>query len=91
VRFEDMCRAPHETVQQVLAHCRLDAPPSWLEDKAAVIRFPSYYRPRFTVDELATIERHTEDAARRFGYPAHSEHLSRSSDDWATQTTMDAG
>ena len=80
VRFEDMCRAPHDKLQQVLTHCRLDAPPSWLEDKAAVIRFPSYYRPRFTTDELATIERHTAATARRFGYPARSEHLHPGSD-----------
>ena len=73
VRFEDMCRAPHETLQRAHAHCRLDAPPAWLEDKAAVIRFPSYYRPRFAEGELATIERHTAATARRFGYPDGSE------------------
>jgi Sulfotransferase family len=70
VRFEEMCREPRETLQRALAHCRLDAPPAWLEDKAAVIRFPSYYRPRFTADELAIIERHTAETALRFGYPA---------------------
>jgi Sulfotransferase family len=72
VRFEDMCRAPHETLQQALAHCRLDAPPAWLEDKAGVIRFPSYYRPRFAEGELAAIERHTAATAGRFGYPGAS-------------------
>jgi Sulfotransferase family len=69
VRFEDMCRAPDETLQRALAHCQLDAPLAWLEDKAGVIRFPTYYRPRFAEDELATIERHTAATARRFGYP----------------------
>jgi hypothetical protein len=87
VRFEDMCRAPHETLQQALAHCRLEAPPAWLEDKAAVIRFPSYYRPRFTDDELATIERHTADTARRFGYLTGSEPRMHSSDDEVSRTT----
>jgi Sulfotransferase family len=81
VRFEDMCRAPHETLQRTLAHCRLDAPPSWFEDKAAVIRFPSYYRPGFTEGELATIERHTAATALRFGYPASSELEMQGSDD----------
>jgi hypothetical protein len=90
VRFEDMCRTPHETLQQVLAHCGLDATPSWLEDKAAVIRFPSYYRPRFTADELATIERHTADTAGRFGYAARREHVRQSPDDRAGQTRLDA-
>jgi hypothetical protein len=84
VRFEDMCRAPRETLQQVLTHCRLDGPPSWLEDKAALIRFPSYYRPRFTSDELATIERHTAATAGRFGYPARSGDLRPSPTDPAT-------
>ena len=69
VRFEDMCRAPRETLQDALTHCRLEASPSWLQDQAAVIRFPSYYRPRFTDDELATIARHTAATAHRFGYP----------------------
>jgi Sulfotransferase family len=73
VRFEDMCRAPQETLQEALSHCRLDAPPSWLEDQAAVVRFPSYYRPRFSQDELATIERHTAATALRFGYPTSGE------------------
>jgi Sulfotransferase family len=73
VRFEDMCRAPHETLQRALAHCRLDSTPSWLEDKATVIRFPSYYRPGFSPDELATIERHTAETALRFAYPTAGE------------------
>jgi hypothetical protein len=73
VRFEDMCRAPLETLRAALAHCQLEATPAWLEERAAVIRFPSYYRPRFTSDDLATIERHTADVARRFGYPASDE------------------
>jgi hypothetical protein len=90
VRFEDMCRTPHETLQQALAHCGLDATPSWLEDKAAVIRFPSYYRPRFAADELATIERHTADTARRFGYAARRDHVSQSPDDLAAQTKPEA-
>jgi hypothetical protein len=73
VRFEDMCRAPRETLEGALAHCRLDAPPSWLEDQSAIIRFPSYYRPRFTEGEIATIERRTAATALRFGYPIRGE------------------
>jgi Sulfotransferase family len=90
VRFEDMCRAPQETLQRALTHCQLDAAPAWLSDKAALIRFPSYYRPRFTADELATIERHTAATARRFGYPVRSESLAQSSNDQAAQTIPDA-
>ena len=87
VRFEDMCRAPHETLHQALTHSRLEAPPPWLEDQAAVIRFPSYYRPRFSEGELATIERHTAETARRFGYPETSEPPMPHSSDQAARST----
>jgi hypothetical protein len=52
-----------------------------------VIRFPSYYRPRFTDAELSTIERHTANTARRFGYPASSEPEVQHSSDQAPRTT----
>jgi Sulfotransferase family len=91
VRFEDMCRAPHETLERALAHCRLDASPAWLEDQAAVIRFPSYYRPRFTDDDLATIERHTAATARRFGYAGTSEPVTQRSGDRAPRSTPVTG
>jgi Sulfotransferase family len=91
VRFEDMCRAPHEILRRALAHCRLDAPSSWLEDQAEVIRFPSYYRPRFTEGDLVTIERHTADVARRFGYPAICEPTERPSSAQASRATSAGG
>ena len=70
VRFEDLCRSPHDTIRQILAHCRLDAEEAWVAERAAAIRFPSYYQPRFAQDELETIARHTADTAARFGYPS---------------------
>jgi Sulfotransferase family len=91
VRFEDMCRAPHEILRRALAHCRLDAPSSWLEDQAEVIRFPSYYRPRFAEGDLVTIERHTADVARRFGYPAICEPTERPSSAQASRATSAGG
>jgi hypothetical protein len=91
VRFEDMCRAPHETLREALAHCRLEATPPWLEEEAAVIRFPSYYRPRFATDDLATIERHTADVARRFGYPASAERVTPSPADRSPRPVQVAG
>jgi hypothetical protein len=91
VRFEDMCRAPHEILRRALAHCRLDAPSSWLEDQAEVIRFPSYYRPRFTEGDLVIIERHTADVARRFGYPAICEPTERPSSAQASRATSAGG
>ena len=52
----------------VLDHCRLDAPEAWVAKMAERIHFPTYYRPDFTPQELATIERFTGGAARRMGY-----------------------
>jgi hypothetical protein len=72
VRFEELCRSPHEVLERTLAHCRLEAPPTWLEQRSAAIHFPSYYKPRFAPAELAIIERHTADTAARFGYAASS-------------------
>lgn len=73
VRYEDLCGAPRETIRRVLAHCRLSAADSWLAERAAAIRFPSYYQVRFTPDELGTIARHTADTAVRFGYQSVDE------------------
>jgi hypothetical protein len=72
VRFEDLCRAPHETIRTILAHCRLGAEEAWIAERAAAIRFPSYYQPRFDQDELETIARHTAETAARFGYASGS-------------------
>jgi Sulfotransferase family len=72
VRFEELCRSPYEVLERTLAHCRLEAPPTWLEQRSAAIHFPSYYKPRFAPAELENIERHTADTAVRFGYAASS-------------------
>ncbi|HET6466842.1 MAG TPA: hypothetical protein VFG43_00545, partial [Geminicoccaceae bacterium] len=48
--------------------CRLGAPDAWIEQRSQAIRFPSYYRPRFSADELEIIERNTAVNAARFGY-----------------------
>jgi hypothetical protein len=68
VRFEDLCRDPQATLRAVLAHCRLEAADSWIDERAAGIRFPSYYRADFAPEELEVIARHTAETAARFGY-----------------------
>ena len=79
VRFEDMCREPHTTLRAVLAHCRLEAADSWIDERAAGIRFPSYYRADFAPDELEVIARHTAKTAARFGYSGAGASHGRSS------------
>ncbi len=78
VRYEDLCREPRATLAALFAHCRLGDADEQIARMAETIRFPSYYDPRFDAEELATIARHTEATARRFGYEfASSPHEKR--------------
>ena len=70
VRYEDLCGTPEITLPAVLDHVGLAVPEEVLAELARTLRFPSYYQPRFTADELATLERHTAATAWRFGYDA---------------------
>ncbi len=69
LRYEDLCRAPGETLGKLLDHCRLEPVPGLIERLAARIRFPTYYAPRFEEEDRAAIEWLTADVARCFGYP----------------------
>jgi len=69
LRFEDLCGSPRETLGAVLDHCGLSDREGLVERMAASIRFPSYYEPRFSPEEQATIARWTAATAERFGYP----------------------
>jgi hypothetical protein len=70
VRYEDLCRAPQATLEAVLDHVRLALPDEALAELAAELHFPGYYQPRFTPEELASLERHTAATAARYGYYA---------------------
>jgi len=59
VRFESLCAEPLATIAGLLDHCGLAADGDWLKAAAGSIRFPGYYRPRFTDAELAVIEDET--------------------------------
>lgn len=72
VRFEDLCRAPREILGGMLAHCGLPDVDAVAAEAAGGIRFPGYYTPRFTRDELETIARETGPTAARFGYGSPS-------------------
>lgn len=67
VRFEDLCRAPAETMNAVQRHVELpgDALPALAEQR---IRKPDYYRPPFGPDDERLIRSCTDDVAVRFGY-----------------------
>jgi hypothetical protein len=68
VRYEDLCTAPRDTLAQVFAHGQLEIAPETLEQAAAGLHAPGYYRPTFSAEELALIETVTQPVATRFGY-----------------------
>ena len=70
VRFEDLCRASEATIGALFEHCRLALAETAQAQLAGMLRFPSYYEPRFSAEERALIERLTGATAARFGYPA---------------------
>jgi len=67
VRYEDLCAGPVENLRRILEHCGLPVPAGLLEEAAQRVRFPGYYRPRFSDRELETIRSCTESVAARFG------------------------
>jgi hypothetical protein len=52
----------------VLDHCALPAREPFLTDAAGRLHQPTYYRPRFSAEDLAIIAEETAEAASRFGY-----------------------
>ena len=69
VRFEDLCGRPRDTLAALFDHCDLPDSGALIDEAAAQMRMPTYYRPDFTEAERATIAEITGPAARRFGYP----------------------
>lgn len=70
VRFEELCRAPRETLSRLLEHCRLPLSAELLEHAEQRIRFPTYYAPQFNDKERALIQRCTAATAARFNLQA---------------------
>lgn len=70
VRYEDLCAEPRAELASLLGHCALPADAAFLAKAAARFHPPTYYRPRFSADELAIIAEETEVVSSRFGYPA---------------------
>lgn len=70
VRYEDLCSRPAQTVRMLFEHCQLPVPDVLLDRARQQIRFPTYYRPAFSQEELNLIESCTRDTATRFGIDA---------------------
>jgi hypothetical protein len=79
VRYEDLCASPHATLRTVLDHCALPAREPFLSDAAGRLHQPTYYKPRFSDEDLAIIAEETAGAAGRFGYGSDRSHALRHS------------
>ncbi|MFA9461127.1 sulfotransferase family protein [Thiohalorhabdus sp. Cl-TMA] len=67
VRYEELCDAPDQQLQTILEHCRLSQPDAVLDLARRRVRFPTYYEPSFSPEELETIRQWTEPTAHRLG------------------------
>jgi hypothetical protein len=70
VRFEDLCDAPGETVDRMVAHAELDAAAfaARREHYLQTLRAPTYYKTDFTPAELADVAEITRPVRETFGY-----------------------
>jgi hypothetical protein len=68
VRYEDICKAPADTLRTVVQHCRLAEVDRLVEQHAPGIRFPTYYKSEFSPAEMDIIEQETAETGKLFGY-----------------------
>jgi hypothetical protein len=75
VRYEDLCRDSSASIDQLLAHCRLEHR-GFVETREYYIEHlsePSYYRPEFSPEELKVIDQTCGATASRLGYTTLSD------------------
>lgn len=65
VPYEDLCREPAAHLRALFEHCGLQPDEALLARAQRRVRFPTYYRPRFSADEHAAILEHTRSPAAR--------------------------
>lgn len=68
VRFEDLCESPQTTIQTMMDHCNLKAGEAIVREFTEKIKLPSYYKQKFSDEELDIIKQETHQTASRFGY-----------------------
>jgi hypothetical protein len=68
VRFEDLCESPEETINALMDHCCLEEGQEVVREFSGKIKFPSYYKPDFSEEEINLIKQENSQTARRFGY-----------------------
>jgi hypothetical protein len=68
VLFEHLCESAPDTIRVLLDHCELPQDAAVIADFSQRARFPTYYRPNLSEQDLRDIELETAETARRFGY-----------------------
>jgi hypothetical protein len=68
VRFDSLCAAPAQTLQEVLDHCQLSDSASIVARFAPGIRVPTYYSSGFSARDLEVIHTETAATAKRWGF-----------------------
>jgi sulfotransferase family protein len=65
VRYEDFCRSPVQTVQEILAHSDYPFPVSLVDDFCTKIALPDYYSWSYSEEELDIIRQETASTVAR--------------------------
>jgi len=68
IRFEDLCDSPATRIRNMLEHCDLETPDDFIDAAASGIHAPTYYKTRFSDQELAIIEEETAEARGFLNY-----------------------
>lgn len=68
IRYEDLCGDSQAVLERFYAHCGLDIDSATIEQAAARLRLPGYYKPAFSDAELRQIRDITGPVAARYGY-----------------------
>lgn len=67
IPFEECCKKPHESLENLFAHCQLQIQHSTLAEKASKIHAPRY-QSALGKNEISTIENICAETARHYGY-----------------------
>jgi len=68
VRYEDLCNYPSDTLIRVFNHCCLDINQTHLNQLVSRLKFPDYYKVRFSEDELNIIGEETKEVCQALKY-----------------------
>ena len=68
VRYEDLCKEPRTTLNEIFDHCNIDISNKLLDELEKKPRFPTYYKSNFSVQELSDIDDETHEVSSLLGY-----------------------